>query len=604
MAENVTERVAEARGLAGKLWRLSAPYWWCADITELDLYFFKMKVPERWIARGLVVVVLGMALVLVYVNKLFNDWYGRFYNALQAKDEATFWHELIYFTVLAFIYIVIAVYRLWLQQLLTIRWRRWLTGVYLDGWLSNRSYYRMELIQHGTDNPEQRIEQDVASFTSGTLSLVLGLISEVVTLVTFTVILWGLSSGMLLPLFGGVKIPGFMVWAALIYAIAGSYATYWVGHRLVRINFELERYNADFRYRMTRVRENAESIALYDGERDEGRRLDSAFTSIYDTFWDYMRYNKRLTWLGSFYGQAAVVFPFLVAGPGYFAGTYQLGVLMQVVNVFSTVQGSMSWFVDTFKTLADWKATVDRLTTFTETMQRSKQSTQPEDAFAIDGSGAAELALSDVAVALPDGRVLMEDVDVAIHKGDRVLIQGPSGSGKTTLFRVLAGLWPFGRGRLRVPKGSKVLFLPQRPYLPIGSLRDVLCFPDKPSAHPDDEIAEALTTCELAGLTGQLGHDENWSMVLSPGEQQRLAFARALLVKPDWLFLDEATSALDEAIETKLYELIRARLPETTVVSIAHKTAVRRFHDVVLAIDPATRRVRREPVTPAAAPAE
>lgn len=596
MAQDVTSRVAQARGLTGKLWKLSAPYWWCRDVSELGLFGFKFRVPERWIAQTLTLTIISMSLVMVYVSKLFNDWYGRFYNAFQDKNQEVFWIEIRYFTILAFIHIVIAVYKFWLQQLLTIRWRRWLTGVYLNGWLGDRSYYRMELGQHEADNPEQRIEQDVNLFTQGTVTIVLGLISEIVTLVTFTIILWGLSSNLIIPFLGGAVIPGFMVWVALLYAIAGSIATYFVGRRLVGVNFTLERYNADFRYRMTRVRENAESIALYNGETDEGRRLTGAFGSIYDTFWEYMRYSKRLIWLQSFYGQAAIIFPFLVAGPSYFANMIQLGVVMQIVNVFGIVQSSMSWFVETFRTLANWKATVDRLTTFTQAMQHAKTDVRPEDAFAISDGGKSQLALDDVQVGLPGGRVLLHDVDIAIKSGERVLIQGPSGSGKTTLFRVLAGLWPFGRGRLRLPAGANVMFLPQRPYLPIGSLRDVVCFPDKPGTHDDGEITEALGVCQLAHLSERLGETENWSMVLSPGEQQRLAFARAFLVRPDWLFLDEATSALDEPTETLLYELLRERLPQATMVSIAHKDSVRRFHESILRIDPHAGSVSREPL--------
>jgi putative ATP-binding cassette transporter len=594
MTNPVIGRVAGARGFMRQLWRLTAPYWWSE---------------ERWLARGLLVVIIAMSVFLVWLAKLLNDWNRAFFDALQEKDAAGFWKLLISFdsfeafffsfTGLVFIYIVVAVYRLWLRQYLTIRWRRWLTHVYFGDWLAERTYYRMELVNHGTDNPEQRIEQDIATFTTQTLTIVLGLLSELMTLATFTFVLWRLSGSLTLGFLGGLEVPGYMVWVALLYAIAGSWATWAIGKRLVRINFDLERYNADFRYRLIRVRENAESIALYEGEPDEGRRLSGAFQRIYDTYWDYMRVFKRLTWLNVFYSQVASIFPIVVQAPRYFTGEITLGVMTQTAGAFAQVQGSLSWFVDSFSTLADWKAVVDRLTTFADTIAATKAEQARERGFDLMESDARSLALQDIEVALPDGRVLLSDLDLEVEPGQRLVIQGPSGSGKTTLFRVLSGLWPFGRGRIRVPQGAKVLFLPQKPYIPIGTLREALCYPDKPEAHDEAEIRDALTECRLSHLADRLDESANWSMVLSPGEQQRLAFARVLLVRPNWLFLDEASSALDEATEARMYGLITDRLPEATVVSIAHKPSVLRFHDRRLVIDPDTRRVSVGALEPA-----
>lgn len=302
MTESVLNRVASARGFFSQLWKLTAPYWWCEDVgIDRTILGVRLRIPEKWIARGLLLVIIGMAVFLVFLSKQLNDWNARFFNALQEKNEAAFYAELWVWAELVFIFIVIAVYRLWLRQLLVIRWRRWLTGVYFRQWLGERTYYRMELTNHGTDNPEQRIEQDINDFTQQTLTLTLGLLSEIMTLVTFTVVLWGLSGALELPIFGGISIPGYMMWVAIIYSALGSWLTYKIGRPLVRVNFDLERYNADFRYRMVRIRENAESIALYDGEPDEERRLGGAFARIYDTWWDYMKFNKRLTWLTVFY---------------------------------------------------------------------------------------------------------------------------------------------------------------------------------------------------------------------------------------------------------------------------------------------------------------
>jgi vitamin B12/bleomycin/antimicrobial peptide transport system ATP-binding/permease protein len=599
MPQPVLSRVAEARTFASKVWKLAAPYWWAEGTAEIGFGSFRIALAERWIARGLLVVILFLNIFSVYVSKLFNDWYGRFYNALQDKNAEAFWTEMRYFAFLAFIAIVVAVYRLWLRQYLQIRWRQWLTGVYTRTWLADKTYYRMELTGHGADNPEQRIEQDIREFCAQTLYLTLDLVSELLTLVTFSVILWNLSGTFILPILGGVPIPGYMMWVAVVYAAVGSWLTYTIGLPLVRTNYNLERYNADFRYRMTRIRENAESVALYAGEPDEERRLGSAFGRVYATWWDYMKYNKRLTWLTAFYGQAAVIFPFLVAAPRYFTGEIQLGVVMQTVSAFGQVQSSLSWFVNSFDTLAQWKATVDRLTGFSEVMDATRAEQRAAPGFDLAKSPKPVLTLDDVEVALPNGRVILDDVDLAIAPGQKVVIQGPSGSGKTTLFRVLAGLWPFGRGKVRIPHGAKVLFLPQKPYIPVGTLKDALCYPDKPETHGNAEVGEALSVCQLGHFADRLDETGNWSMVMSPGEQQRLSFARALLVRPDWLFLDEASSALDERTEAAMYGLLTEKLPELTVVSIAHKPGVLAFHDRRVVLDPEARSVSVEALAPA-----
>ena len=583
MSAPVLSRVAEARTFLSKLWKLAAPYWWSE---------------ERWFARGMLALIVGLNIFSVYLLKLYNDWNGRCFNALQDKDQSAFFGELKYFAILVAIFIINAMYRVWLRQLLSLRWRQWLTREYTRTWLADRTYYRMELTGHGTDNPEQRIEQDIYNFTISTLTISLTLISEVMSVVTFAVILWQLSGAITIPILGGIQIPGYMMWVAIIYALIGSWLTYAIGKPLARINFEQERYNADFRYRLMRVRENAESIALYDGEDDEKRRLAHAFSFIYANYRRLMTYTKRLNGLNSFYGQVASIFPLVVAAPGYFAGAIPLGVLMQTANAFGQVQSSLSWFVDQFQTLAEWKAVVDRLTTFTESMNAARAA-QHEQAFAKSPSQAGELVLEDVEVALPDGRVLLDDVDLVVRRGDHVIIQGPSGSGKTTLFRVLSGLWPFGRGVVRLPAGAKPLFLPQRPYIPIGTLREAVCYPDKPESHSDAEVGEAMTLCQLGQFTGRLGESGNWAMSMSPGEQQRLSFARALLVKPDWLFLDEASSALDDATEAAMYRLIAERLPGVTVVSIAHKPGVVAFHDHRVVLDPAARAISVETLMPA-----
>jgi putative ATP-binding cassette transporter len=590
MIDRFLVRIANAHSFLSKLWVLARPYWFAEQRQTIGLWGYSVVVKESWIARGLLAIIVALSILIVYMSKLINAWNARFFNALQDKNAEAFWYELQYWVVLVALFIVAFVYRLWLTQMLTIRWRRWLSEVYFRDWLADRTYYRMELVSQGTDNPEQRIELDCANFTQQTLSISLGLLLQIMTLITFATVLWNLSGGFVLPIFGGLQIPGYMMWAAVAYALVGSTATYLIGRPLVRVNFQLERYNADFRYRMVRIRENAESIALYRGEPDEERRLRSAFARIFETWWSLMTYNKRLAWLTSFYGQAASIFPIIVAAPQYFAGKIQLGVLTQTADAFGQVQGALSWFVDTYSQLAAWKAGVDRLTTFGEAMVKAKQAAAAT-AFETRPQPTPELTLQDVDVRLPSGAPLLEDVDVTIRQGESLLLRGPSGSGKSTLFRVLAGLWPFGRGRIGLPKDARVLFLPQKPYLPIGTLREVLSYPETPEHYTDEAYQEVLEACTLGHLMPRLAESANWSLVLSGGEQQRVAFARALLYRPNWLFLDEASSALDEPTERRMYELLAERLPGAAVISVAHRPTVEALHKRQLVIDPATHRV-------------
>jgi len=549
------------------LWTLARPYWFGED---------------RWAGRGLLATIVAMNLGLVYLNVQFNLWYRLFYNALQGRDFPAFWHQLARFSLLAAIYIVVAVYQVYLRQMLQIRWRQWLTGNYLEDWLSGQTHYRMQLAGGGADNPDQRIQQDLNLFVSQTLALTLGLLSSVVTLVSFVGILWAISGALAFTV-AGIKltIPGYMVWAAVIYAVAGTWLTHLIGRPLIALNYDQQRYEADFRFGLARLRENTEGIALYGGEKGERGILLHHFGFVVRNWWGIMRRQKSLTWFTSFYGQLAVIFPFIVASPRYFAGAIELGGLIQISSAFGQVQSSLSWFVDAYTTLAEWKATVERLIGFQAAMGRV-QPAEGGAALSCERAPSSAIALDKVALALPQGALLLGDLQLELAPGQSVLVTGPSGSGKSTLFRALAGIWPFGRGIVRVPREAHPLFLPQKPYLPLGSLRTAVSYPAQP--RPDAEIVAALRLVGLPHLGGRLDEEHNWSLQLSPGEQQRLAIARALLLRPDWLFLDEATSALDETAEEMLYRTLKRQLPETTLVSIGHRTSLARFHDRHLAI--------------------
>ena len=560
--------LSKTRMFLRDLWALTRPYWFSE---------------ERWSARGLLAVILAMNLGMVYLSVLFNEWYRIFYDALEARDIAAFWHQIGRFGILAAIFIVIAVYQIYLRQMLMIRWRRWLTGRYLHEWLDRQTYYRMQLAGRSTDNPDQRISEDLRLFVADTMTLVLGFISSAVTLVSFVGILWGLSGSLTVPVGDmTLTIPGYMVWAALAYAIVGTWLTHKIGRPLVRLNFDQQRYEADFRFGLMRFRENAEGVALYGGESEEKKILSSRFTNVVDNWWSIMRRQKSLTWFTSFYGQAAVLFPFLVGAPRFFSGAIQLGGLIQISSAFGQVQTSLSWFVEAYTSLAEWKATVDRLTGFRKSVADSDAASS---AVTRQESPDGALSLDHVSVSLPQGGALIADAGARFAPGEAVLLTGPSGAGKSTLMRVLAGIWPFASGTVRVPAKARVLFLPQKPYLPLGALRTVLSYPQAPG--PDSELLEVLDLCDLGHLKTRLGDEDNWALHLSPGEQQRLAFARALLFRPDWLILDEATSALDEAAESRLYRMIRERLPRTGIVSVGHRSSLTAFHDRRVELVPA-----------------
>ena len=551
------------RELLRDAWTLIRPYWFSED---------------RWAGRGLLAAVIGLALFTVFINVLLNKWYNSFYNAIQDKDFPAFWNLLIRFSWLALLYIVAAVYQIYLNQMLQIRWRRWLTERYLGAWLADGAYYRMQLTAGETDNPDQRIADDLRLFVAGALTLSIGGLRALVTLVSFLGILWGLSGAATIPLGATqITVPGYMVWAALLYAIAGTWLTNRIGRPLVRLNFNQQRYEADFRFNLVRFRENTEGVALYRGEADEMRNFRERFSWVVRNWWDIMRRQKRLTWFTAGYGQAAVIFPFLVAAPRYFRGEIPLGALMQTSQAFGQVQDSLSFIVNSYTDLAEWRAVILRLLGFERTLGRVRAEAAEEGVHREAGAEPG-LALDHVNLQLPGGRPLLEDVNLAIRPGDTTLISGPSGAGKSTLFRAIAGIWPFGRGRIRLPRGARVLFLPQKPYLPIGTLREVASYPAPADGVDDAALREVLEAVGLGALTGRLDESAHWALALSPGEQQRIAFARALVQKPDWLFLDEATSALDEDTEARLYALLRDRLPGATIVSVGHRGTLRAFH--------------------------
>ena len=526
--------------------------------------------PREWGRVG------AMAFTIVGLNVLFNSWNNAFYNALQEHNWNAFVYQLGYFCVLASAFILLAVYQLYLNQWLQIRWRRWLTRVYLGEWLEGSVHYRMQLQGDAADNPDQRISDDIRSFIELTLNIGLQILNSTVTLISFMLILWSLSEAAPLSLFG-VNIPGYLLWAAFVYAVFGTALTHLIGRPLVALNFQQQRYEADFRFNLVRVRENSEQIALLDGDEAERERLLMRFGNVVGNWYALMTRQKKLTFFTASYSQAAVVFPFIMVSPAYFANKLQLGALMQTANAFGQVQGALSVFVTLYRNLAEWSAVIERLAGFEQSVAAARR-LKATSGIAIARGDAEAVAFKDLAVRLPDGVPLVNAKDVSIGLGEHVLVSGPSGTGKSTLFRALAGVWPFGEGHITLPKDAKVMILPQRPYFPIAPLAAAVAYPAETDGYDPEKVAELIAAVGLPGLVDRVAEEAHWNRMLSLGEQQRLGIARALLHAPDFLFLDEATASLDDAAEAALYRLLQQRLPQATVVSIGHRSTLAAFH--------------------------
>lgn len=565
------------------LWRLTVPYF---------------KSEERWGGLALLALIVALALGMVYLEVVFNEWNRFFYNALEARDYAQYMHQLGRFAWLAAAFIVVGVYRVFFNSMLQIRWRRWMTEQFLARWLAHRNYYRLQLVGGETDNPDQRIAEDIRQFVGLTLGLGLGLLSAVVTFLSFIAILWTLSGPIAFTAFGiEIEIPGYMMWAALVYAVAGTWVIDRIGRALVGLNFNQQRYEADFRFSLVRLRENVEAIALYGGEAREHEGFRRRFAFVVANWWALMMRTKLLGFFSSGYNQIAIIFPFVVAAPRYFSGAIKLGDLMQIASAFGQVQSSLSFIVNAYTTIAEWRAVIERLATFEDALAEAAAAAA-RPAIAVAPHAGSALAAEGLGLALPTGKTLLKPASFAIEPGESVLVAGPSGSGKSTLFRAFAGIWPFGTGTVRVPEDARVMFLPQKPYMPLGTLAEALAYPEPAAETSDAEKRQALTDVGLAGFVERLNEIQNWGQALSPGEQQRVAFARALLKRPNWVFLDEATASLDTQLEERLYTLIKERLPGLTVVSIGHRPGIVRFHRrrLGLAVEPEGARIVSEPL--------
>lgn len=549
-------------------WRLMSSYW---------------HSQEKWKARGLLAGVIALTLGQVYMLVLLNGWNNDFYNALQQRAFESFWPLIGQFAGFAFLHIIFAVYAVYVRQILEIKWRNWMTDKYLDRWLGHQTYYRLQVAgQDDMDNPDQRIADDVNSFVNLTLGLFVGVLKQATSLVAFVVILWNLSGSLDIPLGDTVlSVPGYMVFVTLIYSVVGTWLAHKVGRKLIRLNYDQQRFEADFRFSMVRVRENSESVAFYGGEKPELQNFRERFALVIGNFWGLMKRTKLLNFYVNGYAQIAIIVPVLMCAPQYFSGTMQLGGFMQTISAFGRVQDALSYFVESYDSIAQYVAVIRRLGGFAGHMEEAEALTSSFD-FTRNTSNALQLWQMDI--ALPDGRQLAEKLSIAVPAGKRLLISGGSGAGKSTLLRAIAGIWPYGTGEISLPTGWRTLFLPQRPYLPLGSLRRAIYYPQPVPENTDDNLAGLLERFGLQKLAGQLDAVDDWSRILSLGEQQRLAFIRILLLRPDIVFLDESTSALDEPREAQAYEILHQLLPQMAVVSVGHRSSLLDCHDKQLVL--------------------
>ena len=563
------QKFAESKQFLVNVWNLTKSYW---------------QSEEKKKAFLLLAAIVALTLGVVYMLVLLNEWNNAFYTALQNYETNEIFHQLKRFTILAFIYIILAVYSYYLQQVLIINWRLWLTNNYIDEWLSHKTYYRLQMFGVDTDNPDQRISEDVNLFVTNTLSFSIGILKAFCTLISFIVILWSLSGPLDFTLAGHpIHVEGYLVWVALLYSIIGTWITYKVGNKLVGLNFAQQRYEADFRFSMMRMRENAESIAFYSGEEQESKVFKGRFRILLDNFWKIIQKQKQLVWINSAYSQIAIIFPFVVTIPRYLSKQITLGGLMQVATAFGRVQESLSYFVDMYAQIASWQAVVTRLTGSGLHMQNEKKK-KPQINLNRTVGTTPEIDMNDMEVDLPNGGPIVQKLNIKLEPGTNVIIKGASGSGKSTLLRSLAGIWPYVKGGLTMPALDKVMFIPQKPYLPLGTLRDSVLYPGT-KTKTDEELITLMNLCHIGYLSKYLNEEADWSHVFSVGEQQRLAFVRALIYEPEWLFMDESTSALDEATEAAVYAVVEEQLKNTTIVSVGHRSTLNKFHQLELFLD-------------------
>ena len=555
------------------------PLVWMKDFLFLAKPFWLSK--QKYYAWPLLILIIILNLSIVGMSVLINNWYNGFYDSIQNYDKVAFMKSIFRLCYLAFFYILLQVLSFYLRKHLEIKWRKWANNYYISNWFKNKAYYKTKFLNNSVDNPDQRISEDINGFIVLSLDLTLGLLSEIVSLISFVIILWKISGTFSFNL-GQHKftIHGYMVFASLLYAMVGTYFTFKIGKPLIRLNYQEQAYEASFRYNLMRVRENNESIAFYNGEKSEQHNLMNRFNMVANNFIFIVYRQIKIDIFKIAYSQIAIIFPFVILASKYFTKVIKLGGMMQIIQAFNKVNDACSYFINAYTSLSGWRAVMDRLIGFNQNIQETEKFLP----LVVKNSGIT-IKVTNLNLYLPNGCMLMKDVNFELHRGDRLLIKGCSGSGKTSLLRALAGIWPFVNGEVEQQPGIHSLFMSQKPYMPIDHLYNSICYPLLQKLPQRSYVLSLLKQCELEYLVGKLDDIGNWSSILSVGEQQKIAFCRLLLNQPDIVYLDEATSALDEESESILYNLVINKLPNTVIVSVAHRSSVNKWHNKIINLD-------------------
>jgi putative ATP-binding cassette transporter len=576
-------------GTVAQIMRIADRYFNTVETGRVSVFSFRSyRTPERHIAVTMIVFIVLLSQFQVGVTLRLNFFNRDFFNAIQNHDAATFWHQLVLvFVPWAAAYVAIKVVEFLTQSILVIRWRRWLTDFFVSRWLADHNHYRISLVAGDTDNPDQRIADDIFRFINGgsdgsvtaygIYDFSILLISTLSSLVSFAIVLWDLSRSFTVP-GTDIAVPGFLFWVALIYALVGTLIAHLIGRPLMRLYFERQQVEANFRFSLARLREYTEQIALLGGEDAERHMMRRSFGALVANFLALVYRRLRVTAFTETFGQISPIIPLVLTAPFYFVGKIELGAMTQTAGAFVLVANAMTFFVNYYTYLAGFRSVVERLNSFDEAIDKAESLKNAGPQQVAVAGGAAEIALEDVDLLLPNGRRIVEAKHLVLAGGENVALSGSSGSGKSTLFRAISGIWPYGDGRILSPQGMRLMVVPTRPYFPINSLRAAVTYPAVAGTYSDEAIRRAIVDAHLGDLVDELDRLDVWSQRLSTGEQQRLALARVFLRRPDWLFLDESTAAVDEKLEAELYAMLARRLPKTTIMTIGHHAAVIALH--------------------------
>lgn len=557
------------REVLHEVWHLSSPYW---------------RSREWKFAAFVTLFIVVLTFGILYLFYLLNLWQVQFYNSFQNKDFGEFVDSLWKFVVLVIIFIPAVSIDSYVTSYFTFRWRKWMTEKYVTRWLGNDRYYKMMLKEHTTDNPDQRISVDINEFTTFTFGLFIGFLKEILNLILFIGILYTVAGPLVWNVWGDytITLHGYIAHGLLIYAIIGTYIAHMVGNKLVGLRYNQEKYEADFRYRLVRFRERREEIAFYDDIKFEEKGFIGAFWDIRMNYLMLIKRTFYFTLWEVFYINATTLIPYILVSKEFFFGTMTFGVVRQVAHAFNRVESSISYFIKHYESLSKWRAVTRRLYIFDQEMEQVDSQgfydgkTDEIERNIIDKS---KLLIQDLTLYTPKMKKVLDNINFEINQGDKVLIKGPSGIGKSTLLRVLSGIWPFGEGTVSLPDPEKVMFVPQKPYMPIGTLREVVCYSTGSTAYPDEEIAHVFDAVGLGHLKDQLNVEQEWIAALSLGEQQRVIFARIILAKPDWVIMDEPTASMDKENEKNVYQILAKELPDATIITVGHSETLQDYHD-------------------------